>query len=294
MNRVYSMTGYGRSVYASDTLKLKIEIRSLNNRYLDLNFRMPKLLFALEDKMRSLISSQIMRGKLDIYIELRRFNEQNSRLVVKRDLLQQYLEIFEELYIEGKTVSRPDPLTLASLPDLFELEDISDPQELEEPLLASLQEALLNLKNMRATEGEHLKTQILSMADCLRDALNTIREMSPTILSIYRDSMEQRISDMLKREDLLSEERLELELAIYAERKDITEELTRMDSHLNQLDSILHNAGSIGRKLDFLAQELGREINTIGSKASGYPISQQVIEMKSLLEQIREQVQNLE
>ncbi|MDI9472633.1 MAG: YicC/YloC family endoribonuclease [Bacillota bacterium] len=294
MNRVYSMTGYGRSVYVSDTLKLKIEIRSLNNRYLDLNFRMPKLLFALEDKMRSLISSQIMRGKLDIYIELRRFNEQNSRLVVKRDLLQQYLEIFEELYIEGKTVSRPDPLTLASLPDLFELEDISDPQELEEPLLASLQEALSNLKNMRTTEGEHLKTQILSMADCLRDALNTIREMSPTILSIYRDSMEQRISDMLKREDLLSEERLELELAIYAERKDITEELTRMDSHLNQLDSILHNAGSIGRKLDFLAQELGREINTIGSKASGYPISHQVIEMKSLLEQIREQVQNLE
>ncbi len=294
MNRVYSMTGYGRSIYASDTLKLKIEIRSLNNRYLDLNFRMPKLLFALEDKMRSLISSQVMRGKLDIYIELRRFNEQNSRLVVKRDLLQQYLQIFEELYIEGKTVSRPDPLTLASLPDLFELEDISDPQELEEPLLASLQEALSNLKNMRAIEGEHLKTQILTMAECLRDALKTVREMSPTILSIYRDSMEQRISDMLKREDFLSEERLELELAIYAERKDITEELTRMDSHLNQLDTILHNAGSIGRKLDFLAQELGREINTIGSKASGYPISHQVIEMKSLLEQIREQVQNLE
>jgi uncharacterized protein (TIGR00255 family) len=288
------MTGYGRGMYAGENLRLKIELRSLNNRYLDINFRMPKLLFALEDKMRSAISSSIERGKVDIYVDLRRGGEQETKLSVKEGLLTQYLEIFEQLYVQGKIASRPDPSSLAAIPELFELEEISDPALFEEPLLETLKEALKNLKDMRQVEGNHLREEIASKSQQLRERMEEIEALAPEILTLYKDAMELRIKDMLSREDLLSEERLEIELAIYAERKDIAEELTRIDSHLRQLDSILSEGGSIGRKLDFLAQELGREINTIGSKSSGYPISHQVIEMKSLLEQIREQVQNLE
>ncbi|HHX03626.1 MAG TPA: YicC family protein [Tissierellia bacterium] len=294
MGDVYSMTGYGRGMYAGENLRLKIELRSLNNRYLDINFRMPKLLFALEDKMRSAISSSIERGKVDIYVDLRRGGEQETKLSVKEGLLTQYLEIFEQLYVQGKIASRPDPSSLAAIPELFELEEISDPALFEEPLLETLKEALKNLKDMRQVEGNHLREEIASKSQQLRERMEEIEALAPEILTLYKDAMELRIKDMLSREDLLSEERLEIELAIYAERKDIAEELTRIDSHLRQLDSILSEGGSIGRKLDFLAQELGREINTIGSKSSGYPISHQVIEMKSLLEQIREQVQNLE
>lgn len=294
MGDVYSMTGYGRGMYAGENLRLKIELRSLNNRYLDINFRMPKLLFALEDKMRSAISSSIERGKVDIYVDLRRGGEQETKLSVKEGLLTQYLEIFEQLYVQGKIASRPDPSSLAAIPELFELEEISDPALFEEPLLETLKEALKNLKDMRQVEGNHLREEIASKSQQLRERMEEIEALAPEILTLYKEAMELRIKDMLSREDLLSEERLEIELAIYAERKDIAEELTRIDSHLRQLDSILSEGGSIGRKLDFLAQELGREINTIGSKSSGYPISHQVIEMKSLLEQIREQVQNLE
>ncbi len=294
MGNVHSMTGYGRSTFTSETLRLKIEIRSLNNRYLDVTFRMPKLLFALEDKMRSLVSSSLERGKIEVYIDLRRQGEQETRLAIKEDLLQQYLEVFEELYIEGKIISRPDPTALINLPEVFELEEVSDPAQLEEPLLQTLGEALNGLKEMRAIEGSHLQEEILDKAKQLRSQMDNIHLLAPDILQQYREAMEQRVKDLLTREDLLSEERLEIELAIFAERKDVTEELTRIDSHLQQIDKILSEGGSIGRKLDFLAQELGREINTIGSKSSGYPISHQVIEMKSLLEQIREQVQNLE
>ena len=189
MGDVYSMTGYGRGMYAGENLRLKIELRSLNNRYLDINFRMPKLLFALEDKMRSAISSSIERGKVDIYVDLRRGGEQETKLSVKEGLLTQYLEIFEQLYVQGKIASRPDPSSLAAIPELFELEEISDPALFEEPLLETLKEALKNLKDMRQVEGNHLREEIASKSQQLRERMEEIEALAPEILTLYKDAM---------------------------------------------------------------------------------------------------------
>lgn len=294
MSEIYSMTGYGRGLIQNEDLRLKIEMRSVNSRYLDLNFRMPKILFPLEDKMRSRISRRLQRGKVDLFIELRLIGKEQGSLRVREGLLQQYLQIFDDLYIQGRLGSKPDPTSLAMLPDLFEIEEQSETSWLEEPVLLALEEALEGMRQMRRNEGEHLRSELHTKAKELKGKLAELHQMYPNILEQYREAMEQRVREILSREDLLSQERLEIELAIFAERKDIAEELSRIDSHLQQLFLILAEGGGVGRKLDFLAQELGREINTIGSKASGYAISNTVIDMKSLLEQIREQVQNLE
>lgn len=290
-----SMTGFGRHQEETSLYNLKLEIKSVNSRFLDLHFRMPKYFYAFEEQMRKQISARLKRGKIDIYIDFQLKAQESLQISANYDLMDKYHNLYQEII---KRFALKDTLALRDMILIDQAisvqENEPDEKTFARDLKYGLDQALDKLILMRASEGEALARDLCKNADALKQRVAQIESMHQEILRAYKEHMAKRITDLLEDKSLLSEERLEIELAIYAERKDIAEELTRIRSHLIQLDELLQSDMEVGRTLDFLAQELGREINTIGSKSSGYPITKEVIDMKSLLDKIREQIQNVE
>lgn len=290
-----SMTGFGRHQIETALYTLKLEIKSVNTRFLDLHFRMPKYFYAFEEQMRKQISSRLKRGKIDVYVDFQLKAQESIQISANFDLMDKYHTLYNSII---QRYALKDHLSLRDLVMIDQAINVQENEPDETAFAADLtdvlQHALDQLQFMRRMEGEALAEDLLNHAAELKQRVTLIEGQHKEILSAYKDQMAKRITDLLEDKSLLNEERLEIELAIYAERKDISEELTRIRSHLMQLEELLHVDNEVGRTLDFLAQELGREINTIGSKSSGYPITKEVIDMKSLLDKIREQIQNVE
>lgn len=290
---MHSMTGYGRSVVSADGRELSIEIRSVNHRYLDLTVRLPRTVGFIEDDIRKGIAERLSRGHLDIQVLYENHRQDAKRVYPDIALAKAYRDAIAEI---GKAldVSEHDMFReIVSMPDVLCIEEGEEDQEAVRTLLrAALESALNQIVGMRQLEGERLSRDLLQKVDGLEVLVNQIGTRAPAVVDEYRTKLHRRLTDLLNGE--IDEARFQTEVAIFADKAAIDEELVRLGSHIAHIREIVAGPETAGRKLDFLAQELNREVNTIGSKASDGEIASLVIAAKGEIEKIREQVQNIE
>lgn len=296
-----SMTGYGLAEYDSENFSVKVEMKSVNNRYSEVNVRLPRFLYPLEDRIRKEILQSVNRGKVDVFITADYQAGENAKLVVDKNLAAAYHkalgDIGEVLNCDESTLNKAQELLfLARTQDVINVrEGLFDVEEVWPVIKETVDKATAALVAMRITEGENIKGDFLYRADLLEEKLTAIEERSPKVVAEYQVKLEQRLTELLDKENIKVEpERILQEVAIFADRTAITEETVRLRSHIKQFRQILNSGESVGRKLDFLLQEFNREANTIGSKANDYELAQIVVELKAEIEKIREQVQNIE
>ncbi len=291
---IKSMTGYGRCENEADGRKFSVEIKSVNHRYNDISIRLPKSMNYLEDRTRKTLTKKIMRGKTDVYISFETFSEDDVNIKVNEPLAKAYCEKLNFLR-ETYNLTGNDTLDLvAKFPDVITVEKVEEDEDtLWNTLLPALEGALDNFIAMRETEGEALKVDILVKADGIESLVEQIRERAPLVAEDYREKLTARLEELLA-ETPIDEQRILTEVTIFADRACIDEEITRLTSHISQLRDIFEKDEPIGRKLDFLVQEMNREANTIASKSNDIKITQLTIELKSEIEKIREQIQNIE
>lgn len=292
---VKSMTGFGRGEAASVDYKITVEAKSINNRYLEVIPRMPRQIMALEDPVKKFVNQQVQRGRVDVFITLEETEERQKTLKTDKELALAYYKSMKEI---AELCGIEDTVTMehmVKMPGIFSMEKNDDDLEAIWVLLQeALSIAMKNLVEMRQVEGNKLSVDLLNRRLTVIDFVKEIDERAPQVVIEYKEKLQTRIEELLADKALLDEAKFANEVAYFADRASITEEVIRLDSHLAQLKDLLSGNDVVGRKLDFLMQELNREINTIGSKANDLQISRRVIDVKSELEKIREQVQNIE
>ena len=289
-----SMTGFGRAEHITPERKIAVELKSVNHRYLDLNIRMPRKLNAFEGNIRNLAKEYMQRGKVDMFITYEDYTLAGKALKYNNELAQEYMHYFgtmaENFGIENDmTVSR-----LARFPEILSMEDQSvDEAELWAHLEVTLKEAFSKFAESRAVEGKHLRDDLLEKLEKLDSLVTKVEEIGPEIVAAYREKLETKVQELL--DDVqIEESRLAAEVVIYADKICNDEETVRLRSHIQNMSRILKGGEGIGRKLDFIAQEMNREANTILSKSGDLLTSDIGIEMKTEIEKIREQIQNIE
>lgn len=290
-----SMTGYGNSLIEDRLYSVNVEIRSVNHRFLDINIRLPKNYLWLEENCGRLIRSLAQRGKIDCFIQIQPQAETKTQMVCyNRELLRDYLKCFREIKRLFRLPGRIRTEHLLGLPELFfYMEPAENRGVIEKLTLEALQEAIRKLLKMRAEEGRTISADFITRLESLEKQISEIEEISYKLPMLYREKLTTYMNNMLKDVEI-DENRIANEALLYIERSSIDEEIVRFKSHLSQFALTLKQEGPIGRKLDFITQELNREINTIASKATDLTISHQVVEVKTGIEKIREQVQNIE
>ena len=294
---IHSMTGFGRSTCEVDGLGLEVEARSVNHRHLDLRIRLPRVLADEENRLKKRIQAELSRGKVDITVSLV-MESSESTLEIDETIAAQYVEAARNLRERHGLTEELGVSSLLSLPGVTRLVETEvDSQTLVGPLDRSIDEAIAALVAMRVAEGATLAAEFEGRLAHVVDLADRFEARSEEVVEVARQRLKKR-ADQIKRDvGLVDEARLHQEIVIAADRLDITEELVRLRSHVDQFRETLASAGNhspVGRRLDFLLQELGREANTVGSKASDAPLAQDVVELKTELERIREQVQNVE
>lgn len=294
LSMVRSMTGFGRGEASGDYGKVVIEIKSVNHRFSEVVMRYPKELIALEERTRALVAKHVIRGRIDVFLNWEESRSQRRIVEVDRDLAQAYYRACRELEGLTETTGRIDAAFLARLPDVLRVTE--EPENIDAiwVLMAqALEQAVAGLVAMREVEGAKLGLDLSERATAVERYTDRIATHAPAMIEAYRNQLRERLNELLA-PNTVDEQRLAMEVAILADRSAITEELVRLGSHCQQLRDMLATGESIGRKLDFLLQEMNREINTIGSKVSDPTVTALVIEVKSELEKIREQAQNIE
>ena len=292
---IQSMTGFGKGTAADVENEIRIEVKTLNNRYLDINTRIPKDLSFLEEDIRNEVKRQIRRGRVELYLTYEQSEGASAQVVVDHGLLAQYIQAFTEMKERHGIEADLAASSMVKLPDVIVLKrNEADEEAIGKLALEALGGAIDGLTQMRTREGKNLAQDIGERAGTLLSMLGRIKERAPEVVKEYREKLTNRIQELCKDAVTLDETRLEGEVAYMADRSDIAEEITRLESHLSEIGKLLKTDGAVGRKLDFLVQEINREINTIGSKSSDITITRLVVDMKSEAERIREQVQNIQ
>ncbi len=295
MADILSMTGYGKGECNDGKRVITAEIKTINNRYCDINIKTPRHLRFFEDNIRKILKNGVQRGRIDVYINIDYLSESDTVIVPNLCLAKQYKTAIDEVRNELNLSSNVSLDTIIKFQDvLVAKEDTEDEEELRICVETAMNNAVENLIRMRASEGEQLKADIRSSMEKTMELMGEIAKNAETIVADYRTKFEARIKELLGSSHELDENRLYNEIVIYADKSDINEEIVRFKSHMSQLSGVLKEGGPVGRKLDFIIQESNREINTIGSKIGNLEIIQMVIEIKNLLEKIREQIQNIE
>ena len=290
---IRSMTGFGRGTYEIDGRKYIIEIKSVNHKYNDVSVKLPRILISLEDGIKKQISSNIARGKVDVFVTFEDYSEKAMNIRINKALAKEYLKQFKELSDETGVEFSPTVMEISKLPDILKLEESDETDQISSELNIALGEAIKNFVEMRAQEGEKLIADMKKRIDCIEEKVEEISKFSATLVPEYIEKLDARIKEYLKT-DVIDEARLAQEIVIYSDKCSIEEELTRLRSHISQFNNLLKSDSPIGKKFDFLVQEMNREVNTIGSKANSLDITNRVIEIKTEIENIREQVQNIE
>ncbi|SER62788.1 YicC/YloC family endoribonuclease [Salipaludibacillus aurantiacus] len=292
---IKSMTGYGRSAKENGNFKVTVEMKAVNHRFCEINIRMPRQLLFLEDRLKKAISRYVKRGKVDVFLNLQGESIVKRSLSIDWDLFHQYHHLYEQM-VENTVASEAFPIDRLLLHEevvsVKESDEVS--KELEEMVKTSVDEAVSQLIKMRQSEGRELLEDLSHRLQKLSDYLEQLRTFAPQVQELYRERLLKKVESFMEGNTEIDESRILTEVSVYADKSDVEEELTRIDSHLKQFSSILNDGEVVGRKLDFLVQELNREINTIGSKANHLDVSQIVVNLKADLEKIREQVQNVE
>ena len=294
---VKSMTGYGRGELSfEDGVQLTVELRAVNNRYLDCTVKMPRAYIFAEDAMKARVQKSAVRGKVDIFVTIVRGCGDDMVVTVNEELAKSYIDALYRLHnLGGGKVRREYYATdLARFPDVLTVEKAEeDPEQMKGRLLSVLDLALEDFNAMRTTEGGRLAEDVLGRADTIEKLLGEVEERSPQTVNDYRTRLEAKMREVLQNTQI-DEARLLTEAAIFADKVAVDEETVRLHSHLGQLRELLGTGGAVGRKLDFLIQEFNREANTIGSKCSDVEIAQVAVGLKAEVEKMREQVQNVE
>lgn len=293
---VKSMTGYGRGEQSFDGFQVTVELRAVNNRYLDCTVKMPRAYIFAEDAMKAKVQAGVSRGKVDVFVTITRSGGDDVVVTVNEELAKSYIDALYQLHdLGGGKVKREYRATdLARFPDVLTVEKrAEDLDQVKDRLLAVLDLAIEDFNAMRATEGERLAADILNRAERIEDLLGRVEVRSPQTVADYRARLAAKMQEILQNVQI-DEGRLLTEAAIFADKVAVDEETVRLHSHLGQLRELLAGGGAVGRKLDFLIQEFNREANTIGSKCSDLEITRYVVDIKAEIEKIREQVQNLE
>jgi uncharacterized protein (TIGR00255 family) len=292
---IMSMTGFGSHEIATELFKIKFEIKTVNQRYTDINVKGPRKFIKYEDILRNRLKERISRGKIDLFISIENNLRDDLEVVPDLSLIRKYYNAYSMILEEFDLQENIDLKTLIRVPDalLIRDKDLSDEQTLN-ILNEVLDGAVDNLKSMRIIEGEKIKIDILMRLEDIESCASNLEKISPEIVKSHKEKMIDKIKDLMEDFENYSQERLDMEVAVFADKKDITEEITRLNSHISQVRGLMDSNEPVGRKLDFIIQEMNREVNTMGSKSSSLEITNTVIHMKSELEKIREQVQNIE
>ena len=291
---VRSMTGYGRGEHIAEERKFTVEMKSVNHRYNDMSIKLPRSLASLEDKIKKRIMRDVFRGKTDVYISFETFSAADVEVKLNETLAAAYIEKLNLLEEKFGLESGSKLGLVAKFPDIITVEKAQQEEAvIWDALSPALDEAVEKFVAMRTVEGENLKKDILLKGEKIKGLVAEVKERSPLVVVEYQEKLMNRLKDLMGGVDV-DPQRIATEVAVFADRGCVDEEVIRLESHLVQLKDILEGGGQVGRKLDFLVQEMNRESNTIASKANDIQIVKATIELKSEIEKIREQIQNLE
>ncbi len=289
-----SMTGFGRAKYQTNNREYIVEIKSVNHKYSDINIKIPKNLSYLEDKIKKAISTVVSRGKIDVYVEFNNLGSFAKDIKINHELAKSYIKELKKMAEENDINSNIFVSDISKLPDVLIIQNTEEEEEkIWQELEIALNKALNNFIDMRINEGKKLKEDISSRILDIEQKVNKICEFSTGLVEEYVVKLSNRIKDILKT-DIVDQTRLAQEVVIYADKSSIDEETTRLKSHVYQFTRLLEENEPVGKKIDFLIQEMNRETNTIGSKSVSIEITNLVIDIKTQLENIREQIQNIE
>ena len=289
-----SMTGFGRAKQEKNNRIYKVEIKSVNHKYKDITIKLPRSFIYLEDKIKKEISNSIERGKIDVFISFENYSDTGKQVIINKELVKEYMEQFKALADENNLNINLPVTEITKLPEVLTLKEIEDDDAvIENELFETLKEAISNFIEMREQEGSKIKDDLLARINKIEPEVEKISEYSTRLVEEYVVKLEERIKEILKT-DVVDKSRLAMEVVLYADKCSVEEEITRLKSHISQFKNLLEESKPIGKKIDFLIQEMNRETNTIGSKSGSLDITNIVINIKTQLEDIREQVQNIE
>ncbi len=291
-----SMTGFGQAARVADGYRIQVDMKSVNHRYCEIMVRMPREWFALEEGIKKAVQQSVNRGRVDLFVTIERENGGSVNVEINWPLVEGYIQAAEQ--IKNK-VGISEPLSLSELlriPEIMQFKDQGEEQKssIEAGLRESVADALAQLTEMRSREGIHLQADLSERLAASETIFRDMLLQAPKVVEELKGKVRQRLQELLSDPALFDENRFAMEVAVIADRSNIDEELTRLQSHFQQFRSLLQASEPVGRKMDFLIQEMNREVNTIGSKANSTTLAVHVVEMKAELEKIREQVQNLE
>ena len=291
---IKSMTGFGRCEVSENNRKFTVEMKSVNHRYLDVNIKMPKKLNFFESAIRTLLKDYIQRGKVDIFITYEDMTENNVSIKYNKDIAAEYLKYLKEMAEEFTLDNDIRVSTLSRYPEVLTMEEQNiDEEGIWKTLEKAIRGAAEGFVETRIEEGENLRTDLVCKLDGMLTHVEFIQERSPQIIAEYKQKLEDKVKELLA-DVKVDENRLLMEVTIFADKVCVDEEIVRLKSHIETTKATLQAGGSMGRKLDFIAQEMNREANTILSKANDLEISNRAIELKTEIEKVREQIQNIE
>lgn len=293
---IKSMTGFGRSEYSDGKRNIIVEIKSVNHRYSDITVKMPRRYSFAEDKIKNAVKAKLKRGKVDVSIMVENLTENDTNIKLNTMVAQQYYDNLKALKSQFDVTGDITLQFLSTMPDVLKaIPDVEDEAEITKSILIPVEEASKNLEAMRAIEGEKLAKDLIMRGELIKSLVDKIEERAPLVSVAYTEKLRERIKELIGNSVSVPEDRILVEAAIFADKCSITEELTRLNSHIDQLKSIItESVEPDGKKLDFLVQEMNREANTIGSKANDITITNYMLQVKAEVEKIREQVQNIE
>lgn len=291
---IRSMTGFGRSEVATEHRKIMIEMKAVNHRYSDINIKMPKKLSIFEVSMRNQLKQWVQRGKIDIFVTYEDYKEQDVTVKYNEPLASEYMKYFKQMKEHFGLEQDVKVSTLAKMPEVFSLEESTiDEEEVKKQLEEAFRLAIKDFVLTREKEGEHLKQDLLKKLEGMIESVAYIEERSPVLIKAYREKLETKVKELLGTSNV-NESQIMTEVVLYADKICVDEETVRLKSHITNMIHLLEEGGFVGRKLDFIAQEMNREANTILSKMNDISIVNKAIDLKTDIEKVREQIQNIE
>ena len=291
---IRSMTGYGKGSLSIDGREYQVEIKSVNHRYLDINIKMPKTLGYLEEQIKKEISEKMKRGKIDVFITFENNSQEGKNVKINKELAKIYINQLKELAEEENISSNIEVIDIAKFPDVLTIKIEQEDEKIKNEILQVTKDATDKIIEMKNIEGQKIAQDLLERIEKIGNKIKEISKKSTGLIEEYVVKLEKRIKEILKTEEI-DKSRIAQEVVIYADKCSIEEEITRLKSHIYQFKNLIaDNNETIGKKLDFIIQEMNRETNTIGSKANNLEITNGVIDIKTELEDIREQIQNIE
>lgn len=289
---IRSMTGFGRGEYENEGRKYTVEIKSVNHKYSDINIRLPKFFNNMEDSIRKRIASVISRGKIDVFISFENYSGKGTKIRINRELAKEYINELKNLADETNLEFNVNLIDISKLPEILKVEEDENEDEIENELMIAVDDALAKFITMRETEGNKLVSDLENRMHLIEEMIKEIKKHSGNLVEEYIEKLQTRINEILQTE--VDATRLMQEIVLFSDKSSIEEELTRLESHISQFLKLMKTDSPVGKKLDFIVQEINRETNTIGSKANCLEITNKVIEIKTEVENIREQIQNIE